>query len=271
MVNEFSSQSGGLTRRDVAVARGLRAAPLAAWAVATIPVPLIFTILYFLATQDAAIYLLTAFASLGIGFVLGSIVALVVYLYRKRWERSLRERLAANGITAEEIPYFNDELTSSERNSLRRLQRENPLLGDAYSETLAARLTATRLLKKAKKELLQVDNRLARVQELRNADTSALQADLAEDRRRLETVKVSAEEHLARAKAQLQSIEAVASRADLWPKTDLAIERLNSAAQQPPLALEAAKLELAAREQVNEMMKASHEGADTIPGHPESS
>jgi hypothetical protein len=251
------ANSGKLTRRDLLTARILKAAPFVVWGVATFPVPIFFTVLYFFASEDAAVYLLTAFATLGVGAIVGILAALMIVLFRRGWERRLRDRLAADGITVEELPFFQAELKSAEKLSLRRIERENAALADAYSETLAARLTATRLLSKAKRELVRTDSRIARAKQLTNVDTKTLESELAADRERLEDFRSRAQQHLSQAEAQLQTIEAASTRSSMWEGTDIALERLGSTHEQPPLALEAARLEMVAREQVQDLIRNS--------------
>jgi exonuclease VII small subunit len=86
-----------------------------------------------------------------------------------------------------------------------------------------------------------------------------LQKDLEGDLHRVEEIKNRAEMHLGQAEAQLQTIDATSSRAELNSITDFAMQRLSSTADQPPLALQAAKLEEAARQQVQAIMRDAEE------------
>ena len=256
---QLQRTDGKLTKRDLLTARALKAAPFAGFVAATLPFPVLFFILYLLSTEGAAFYMLLTLSSLGLGAIVGLILALGLFLYRRSWERGLRERLAMDGITADELPFFRGELKTSERLALRRIESRNAALADAYRETLAARLTATRVLHRAKKELVKVNGRLARARQLRNADTQDLQADLEGDLRRVEEIKNRAEMHLGQAEAQLQMIDATSSRAELNSVTDFAMQRLSSTVDQPPLALQAARLEEAARQQVQAIMRDAEE------------
>ena len=93
------------------------------------------------------------------------------------------DRLASDGITASEVTWFTSELTSEERLNLSEIQKTNPLLADAYQETLASRLTATRIIGRSKRELLKVTRRINNARALVDADTSGLITDLEADRR----------------------------------------------------------------------------------------
>jgi len=264
---QLEQRGGKLTSKDLVTARVLSVAPFAGFVAGSAPMPLLFFALYLFSSESAAFYLLLTFTSLGFGLVAGIILALSLLLYRRNWHRRLRERLASDGITVDELPFFTRELKSAERLALRRIESQNKPLADAYRETLAARLTATQLLNKAKKELVRIDGRLARARQLQNADTTRLRKDLTADRQRVEEIKKRAENHLGQAEAQLQTVEATSSRSFLREGTDIVLQRLGSTVEHTPFALEAAQLEEVAREQVQEMVRESemqsHESNDT--------
>ena len=215
------------------------------------PLPLLFFYLRADSTETSAIFLLLALAALGVGVVIGAVVLILFLLYRRRWYNRLRDRLAADGITASEVTWFTSELTSEERLSLSEIQKTNPLLADAYQETLASRLTATRILARSKRELLRVGRRINNARAIIDADTSGLIADLEADRLQLESLKSESTARLAEAKARLQIIEAAASRSLSQAETNLMLSRLSVAQSQLPLAIEMAKLERQAANEVN--------------------
>ncbi len=155
----------------------------------------------------------------------------------------MRDRLASDGITANEVVWFRSELTSAERKSLAEIQQSNPLLADAYLETLASRLTASRIMARSRKELLKVERQINRARTVRTAESAALQQDLANDHDRLKNVYSQATEHLNQAKTRLQVIETTASRKLSQGETDQMMRRLGSAQDQLPLVLEIAQLE----------------------------
>jgi hypothetical protein len=210
----------------------------------------LFFYLRSVSTETAAVFLLLGLGALGFGFVIGVAALIVILLYRRRWHRNLRDRLASDGITASEVTWFMAELSSEERRSLNEIQKTNPLLADAYVETLASRLTASRILARSKRELLLVSRRLNSARAIIDADTSALVADLEADRIQLENVKVESTSRLAEAKARLQTIEAAASRSLTQTETDFMLRRLSAAQSQLPLAIEMAKLERKAAEEL---------------------
>jgi hypothetical protein len=223
----------------------LKFAPWIAVLVTSIPAPLVFLILFLMATatDTAAVYLLLMGLSLTLGFALGVIIAAILLFYRKRWLSKLRDRLASDGITANEVVWFRSELTSAERAALKELKQNNRLLADAYLETLASRLTASRIIARSKRELLKVERRLNRARALGTAEATALQHDLSEDHTRLKQLLQQANEHLTNAKTRLQVIEATASRKLSQGDTNLMMQRLGTAQDQLPLVLEIAQLE----------------------------
>ena len=236
---------GKLSGRDATKARLLRIAPWLAVLAASLPAPLIFFVLFLAATatETAAVYLLLAGLSLVFGFALGVVIAIILLIYRRSWQAKLRDRLASDGITASEVAWFRSELTSAERKALAEIEKSNPLLADAYLETLANRLTASRIISRSKREMLKVERQLNRARMLRTPEAESLQQDLMADRERLEHLRQQATDHLAKAKTRLQVIEATASRKLNQGETDLMMQRLGNAQDQLPLVLEMAQLE----------------------------
>lgn len=214
-----------------------------------IPLPIVFLLLFLTATatDSAAVYLLLSFVSLGLGLVVGLALVILLLLFRRRWRMRLRDRLAVDGITAGEVGWFETELSSEERKTWRELKANNPLLADAYCETLAARLTATRITARARGEILRVERQINRTRNLRGVDTSQLLNDLIADRERVDSLRQEAATRLSASKARLQTIEAAANRALSQSETELMLRRLVSSQEQFPLALEMAKLEREAR------------------------
>ncbi len=180
-----------LTSGERVMERALSLAPWMAPILFALPGPVIFILLYLMAstTEAAALYVFLSLLSFGIGAFAGLIVALILVFYRRRWLRTIREKLALDGITANEVAWFTSELTSAERNALAQIEGQNLLLADAYRETLAARLTASRVVTSAKRNLLLVERRLNRSSYLQGQTNATLQEELRADRSRLERVK----------------------------------------------------------------------------------
>ena len=249
---------GKLSNKDLTTSRVFKIAPWIALVAASIPAPLVFLLLFLTSTttESAAVYLLLAGVSLTLGFALGVVIAAILLLYRRKWLSKLRDRLASDGITANEVVWFRSELTSAERKALAEIEQSNPLLADAYMETLASRLTASRIISRSKREILKVERQLNRARTVRTSESRALQKDLTEDRERLVQVQQQANEHLAKAKTRLQVIEATASRKLSQGETDQMMQRLGSTSDQLPLVLEMAQIEQQAlREASDESIK----------------
>jgi hypothetical protein len=244
---------GKLEPKDLRLAQLLKWAPWLSFFLVSLgaPLPLLFFYLGADSTESSAIFLLLALGALGAGVLIGAVVLILFLIYRRRWYHHLRDRLASDGITASEVSWFTSELTSEERLNLSEIQKTNPLLADAYQETLASRLTATRIIARSKGELLRVTRRVNNARATVDADTSGLITDLEADRLQLESLRDEATARLAEAKAQLQTIEAAASRSLSQTETDLMLSRLTAAQSQLPLTIEMAKLERQAAKEIN--------------------
>lgn len=255
---------GKLKDGDQRVAKLLSWSPWLSFALISVPLPIVFLGFFLTAatTDAAAVYLLLSFVSMGLGLVVGLLVVTLLLLYRRRWRARMRDRLAADGITAAEVSWFIGELSSEERKTWRELKEGNPLLADAYCETLANRLTATRIIAKARGEVLRVERQINRTRNIRGVDTSALLSELLADRLRVDRVREEATTRLSEAKAQLQAIEAAANRTLSQSETDSMLRRLAASQQLPPLALEMARLE---REALRELDQSDRQTVRSRP------
>lgn len=248
-----------LTSADRVKARVLRLAPWLAPFLFALPGPILFVLLYLMATatETAALFVFLAFLSLAVGSVAGLIVALFLLSYRKRWLSRIRDKLATDGITADEVSWFATEMTSAERQALKQIESQNLLLADAYRETLATRLTASRVVSSAKRNLLLVGRRLNRTSYMQGQTTATLQEELHADRARLERVKQEGVERRSEAEARLQMIEAAANRGQSWAETNAALQRLSATQGDMPLALESARIDQQVREDVDKELRAN--------------
>ena len=238
---------GKITAREKRLARIWGTAPWLALAGVTIAPPAALMLAYLL-SGFSPLFLVLAITSVPFSLIAAMIVALFLLIYRRQWTRKLRDRLASDGITADEVGFFLNELTSGEKRSLRDMEKRQPLLADAYRETLALRLNATRLTASARRNLLQVERRINRARYLNAPDTSVLLDELAGDRARLETLKQEGSSRRAEAEARLQMIEAAASRGASWAETNYMLQRLDEGRKHLPLGLENARAEQQLRE-----------------------
>src|SRR2546425_7499088 len=172
-----SNQSGKLTASDRRNARLWQLVPWVELFAVTVSPPLALFLAYLITGATSPALLVLAALSLPFSLITGLIVAIVIILFRRRWLRKLRDRLASDGITADEVGYFIPELTGGERRVLREMEKRQPLLADAYRETFALRLNATRLTASARPDLLGVERRNNRARYLNAPDTAVLMGE----------------------------------------------------------------------------------------------
>ncbi len=208
-----------------------------------IPAIVFFVLFFIFGTSPPAAISLVAFGviAVAIGFVLGLIVTGSLLLYRSRWLADVRERLAVDGIKANEVEWFQHELKTAEKKSLKEIERKDLLLADAFRDTLAARLTATRILKSTKHELQLVQRRQQKLKYLKSENSLNLQKDLQTDLEKLNKIKTEAEEMHIEAETRLQMIEAASRRGGSIADTELSLKKLSARTAELPLALESAK------------------------------
>jgi uncharacterized membrane protein len=186
--------------------------PLVAFLLLALPLPAYFLFRYFTATENVGEYMLFALTSLGLFSLFGLVAAFAVLFYKRLWERRLRERLAADGVTAEELRWFESELTDEQRRALREMDARKPLLAGAYRETLAARVTAARVLASARRDAELVERRIRTAEGFQTSNRAELEEGLRKDRERLSRIEGEASEHLNEMDARLLTIESLASR-----------------------------------------------------------
>ncbi|HEX8399824.1 MAG TPA: hypothetical protein VF644_20510 [Pyrinomonadaceae bacterium] len=234
-----------LTRRDYLKNRSLVWSASLSPVVLALPPFALFLILFLFSgsTSSAALYFFLAFIGLGVGFALGILLMIALFVYRNSWLKNLRERLAVDGIKPSEVDWFKNELTTAERQSLKELESSNRMLAEAYRETLASRLTGSRILKSTKQELQLVSRRQNKLKYLKNENSKSLHDELNADKERLEKVRKEADELLTESKTRLEMIEAAARRGSNLIGNEQALERLLARTEELPLALQAARIE----------------------------
>jgi hypothetical protein len=242
-----SDQPGKLTTREKKAARLWQMAPWLALFAVTVGPPAAFLLAYLL-TGAATVYLVLALSSIPFALIAAIVIAVIILFFRRRWAKQLRDRLASDGITADEVGYFLSELTAGERRALKEMEKNQPLLADAYRETLALRLNASRLTSSARRDLLLVERRISRARYLNAPDTAVLIKELGSDRARLEALKQEGASRRAEAEARLQMIEAAASRGASWTETNFMLQRLDEGRKHVPMGLENARAEQQIRE-----------------------
>lgn len=236
-----------VTRKDLTKDKALKIGAVSL----PIILPLIPAIIFFvLAIVGSPIWILPLVLSVIGGFIVGLIASAGLMIHRSKWLKDLRERLAIDGIKANEVQWFMHELTGAEKRSLKEIETKNLLLGDAFRETLAARLTSTRIAKSVKQEMMLVNRRLGKLKYARTENIENFQKELDEDLKKLNRIRAEAEEMLTESENRLMMIERAAKHGTNFSETELALKKLSAQSQQLPLALESAKMEEEIRKQL---------------------
>ena len=233
-----------VTRKDLAKDKALK---YGAWIspvlLSVVPAVVLFVLSLFATGATTAMFVFFSLIALVVGFIFGLIITGGILYYRSRWLTQVRERIAVDGVKANEVDWFKHELTTAEKKSLKEIESKNLLLADAFRDTLAARLTATRILKSTKQELLLVKRRQNKLKLLKSENSANLQEDLKTDFEKLSKIKSEAEAMRVEAETRLQMIEAESRRGGTIADTELTLKKLSARTQELPLALESAKME----------------------------
>lgn len=186
-----------------------------------------------------------------VGLVVGlATSAYFAYSYQN-WLKDVRERMAVDGIKAEQVEWFKNELTTAEKKALKEVTARDLLLADAYRETLASRLTASRIIKTSRHELLLSQRRQNKLKYLNSGNNKEFQEEIKRDIEKMSDIKTEAEQMKIEAETRLQMIEAAASRGGS-ADAELALKKLSARAGELPLALEAARLQESVRREIEE-------------------
>lgn len=234
-----------ITRKDLVKNKALKIGAWTAPLILSLIPALVFFIFFLISSAPpvAFTWFFLMIASLIGGFIFGLAISGGLMIYRSRWLAKVRERLAVDGIKAEEVDWFAHELTSAEKKSLKEIESRNLLLADAFRDTLAARLTSTRILKSTKKEIQLVQRRQNKLKYLKSENSTNLQGELQTDLEKLNKIKTEAEEMRVEAETRIQMIEAASRRGTSLADNELALKKLSARSQELPLALESAKME----------------------------
>lgn len=235
-----------VTKKDLAKGKRMK---ITAW---TAPVALsfipafLFIVLFILFGSTppiAATFFFLGLISTIIGFVTGLIISGVFAYKYNEWLKKIRDRMAVDGIRADEIGWFKNELTSAEKKALKEIKTKNLMLADAYRETLASRLTASRIIKSSRKELAYAKQRESRLKYLKAENSENFLKEIKNDIDKLSGIKQEADQMKIEAESRLQMIEAAAMRGTNLVDSELALKKLSARQAELPLALEAAKME----------------------------
>ena len=262
-----------VTKRDLARGRNLKIAAVSApFLLSAIPaVIFLLLMLVFGSTPPvAATFFFLGLILATIGFVVGLGLSGFFAYRHATWTKEMRERIAADGIKAEEIDWFRNELKTNEKRVLRDLGRTDLMLEDAYRETLASRLTATRIVKSSRKELQLAKRRQSKLRQMSRLPaerSERFNAEIEQDLKKIESINDEAKEMLAEAESRLQMIEAAAARGSHLADSELALKKLSARTSELPLALEKAKLaeEIRKELEIEDEDELAKETAGSVP------
>lgn len=235
-----------VSKKDLARGRRMKIGAAAAPVVLSILPALLFFVLFLVFGTSpplAATFFAFGLIAALIGFVIGLIISGVLAYRYSNWTKQMRERIAADGIRAEEIEWFTRELKPAERKALKEVEASDLLLADAYRETLASRLTATRIVKSSKNELQFAQRRQNKLKYLKSERDADFRTEIKNDIEKISSIKKEAEQMLVEAETRLQMIEAASRRGGNLADSELALKKLSARTQELPLALEAAKMQ----------------------------
>lgn len=234
-----------VTPRDLARGRNLKIGMWTApFVLGGVPAA-IFLILMFIfgvTPPAAAVFFFLAVITGIVGFAAGLGLSGFLAYSRNNWTRQMRERIAADGIRAEEIDWFMHELKPAEKRALKEISAANLMLADAYRETLASRLTATRIVRSSRRELQLMQRRQNKLKQLKAENSKEFQLEIARDVSKIENINTEAKSMLVEAETRLQMIEAASVRGSSIADSELVLKKLSARASELPLALEEARL-----------------------------
>lgn len=229
-----------ITRKDLTKDKLLK---ISAWSAPLLLSGIPALIFLALSLFASPLWLFLTIISLVGGFIFGLAISGGLMVYRSRWHAEMRERLAVDGIKAEEIDWFKNELTSAEKKSLQEIGVKNLLLADAFRDSLAARLTATRIVKSAKQELSLVKRRQSKLKYSKSDNSANFQKELGSDFEKLTKIQKEAEDMRIEAENRMHQIETAARHGTNFSETEFALKKLSARTSELPLALESARME----------------------------
>ena len=226
------------------VRRGKRL-KIAAWTAPPVltVLPAVFFIFLGLVLSGTALMPLTVFLGIlltVLGFLTGIVLSGVFAFRHSKWTAEMRERIAAYGIKAEELSWFRSEIRSSEKRALKAMENADELLADAYRDTLASRLTATRIIRSSKQELQASKRRQQKLRQFKSENSKAFREEIDKDIANISRIHNEAKEMQSEAESRLQMIEAAASRGSNMEENRVALEKLALRSSELPLALKEA-------------------------------
>ncbi|MBK7513444.1 MAG: hypothetical protein IPI76_14455 [Chloracidobacterium sp.] len=125
---------------------------------------------------------------------------------------------------------------------MKEISARDEVLADAYRDTLATRLTASRIIRSSKRELQLMQRRQQKLKQLAIQSSKDFQATLAGDITKIDSINKEAKVMLAEAETRMQMIEAASVRGSAVADSELILKKLSARVSDLPLALEEAKM-----------------------------
>src|SRR5688500_18454570 len=237
-----------ISKRDFARGRNLKIAAISApFVLSGVPAMLFLALMFIFGSTPpvAATFFFIGLILTVIGFVIGLGLSGFSADRHSIGKKEMRKRMAADGITAEASDWVRNELKATEKRAFKDMKRTDPMLEDAYRETLASRLTATRIVRSSKRELLLAKRRQTKLKQLKRLNRESSEkfnTEIERDVQKIGSINEEAKLMLAEAESRLQMIEAAAVRGSNLADSELALKKLSARASELPLALEEAKM-----------------------------
>ena len=172
----------------------------------------------------------------------GLVFMILLYLYRRRWLRRLRDKLAEDGITASEVVWFTKNCPRlNVKHCWRSANTAHCSL--MLSVNPGQSIDGKSYYQEDQHRARKIRSRINRARTLKGADTSDLLVDLDSDQQQLQMLNSEANVRLVEAKARLQTIEAAAGRSLNQAETHAMLRRLSATQEHLPLVIEMDRLE----------------------------
>ena len=130
----------------------------------------------------------------------------------------------------------------SEKRMLGSLRRANPLLADNYADSVAARLTAARIVRSSNRELSLMQRRKLKLRSLKVENAESFLRSLDEDISKVTAIRDEAKAMLTEVEARIQMLEAAATRGTSVADFEVALKKLSARSLELPAELERARL-----------------------------
>jgi hypothetical protein len=177
-----------------------------------------------------------------LGFLVGLAFSAYFLIRRRRLTRETQKRLAARGIRASELAWFKSEIRPSEKRAMKMLKEGDSELYSSLTDAIATRISASRILSDARRELAAARLRNNRVKKFTDKATDEFRQQLSRDIEKISEIIDEAKDILRESESRIQILEAAAARGGKISDSELVLKKLRGRFIQLPQALEEAKI-----------------------------